>query len=194
MGVAYYSIACRSIHVPCFTLYLIGKAFVVHVMRRTLAGSIKDAHVNLSTSSLHLHVITWKFISCTWTWYNELIVLCLLHTIAMRSLQDASASWQDLKQYKTLKDLQEAVRLDGGHTSPAASSGLRSACWKTFLLFDSVDTVIWPKTLASSRSAYNSLRMHFLSQLDNQDELSDPMDDEADVCELDDLEPLSGHF
>ncbi|KAK0934324.1 hypothetical protein LTR29_014122 [Friedmanniomyces endolithicus] len=98
----------------------------------------------------------------------------------MRSLQDASASWQDLKQYKTLKDLQEAVRLDGGHTSPAASSGLRSACWKTFLLFDSVDTVIWPKTLASSRSAYNSLRMHFLSQLDNQDELSDPMDDEAD--------------
>ncbi|KAK0284827.1 hypothetical protein LTR35_005741 [Friedmanniomyces endolithicus] len=102
----------------------------------------------------------------------------------MRSLQDASASWQDLKQYKTLKDLQEAVRLDGGHTSPAASSGLRSACWKTFLLFDSVDTVIWPKTLASSRSAYNSLRMHFLSQLDNQDELSDPMDDEADSATL----------
>ncbi|KAK0254555.1 hypothetical protein LTS09_010360 [Friedmanniomyces endolithicus] len=98
----------------------------------------------------------------------------------MRSLQDASASWQDLKQYKNLKDLQEAVRLDGGHSSPAASSGLRSACWKTFLLFDSVDTVTWPKTLASSRSAYNSLRMHFLSQLDNQDELSDLMDDEAD--------------
>ncbi|KAK1063826.1 hypothetical protein LTR74_009156 [Friedmanniomyces endolithicus] len=100
----------------------------------------------------------------------------------MRSLQDASASWQDLKQYKTLKDLQEAVRLDGGHTSPAASSGLRSACWKTFLLFDSVDTLTWPRTLASSRSAYNSLRMHFLSQLDNQDELSDPMDDEADCA------------
>ncbi|KAK1055610.1 hypothetical protein LTR33_014094 [Friedmanniomyces endolithicus] len=98
----------------------------------------------------------------------------------MRSLQDASASWQDLKQYKNLKDLQEPVRLDGGHSSPAASSGLRSACWKTFLLFDSVDTVTWPKTLASSRSAYNSLRMHFLSQLDNQDELSDLMDDEAD--------------
>jgi len=112
----------------------------------------------------------------------------LLRTTAMRSLQDASASWQDLKQYKNLKDLQEAVRLDGGHSSPAASSGLRSACWKTFLLFDSVDTVTWPKTLASSRSAYNSLRMHFLSQLDNQDELSDLMDDEADVCEPDDLD------
>jgi len=112
----------------------------------------------------------------------------LLHTTAMRSLQDASASWQDLKQYKTLNDLQEAVRLDGGHTSPAASSGLRSACWKTFLLFDSVDTLTWPRTLASPRSAYNSLRMHFLSQLDNQDELSDPMDDEADVCKPDDLD------
>jgi len=96
----------------------------------------------------------------------------------MRSLQDASTSWQDLKQYKTLADLRDAVRLDGGHTSPAASSGLRSASWKAFLLFDSLDTAEWPKSLAAARSAYNSLRMHFFRNLDHQDELADPFDED----------------
>ncbi|KAK5693845.1 hypothetical protein LTR17_024971 [Elasticomyces elasticus] len=97
----------------------------------------------------------------------------------MRSLADATASWQELKQYKTLTGLQESVRLDGGHISPAVNAGLRSASWKTFLLFDSVDTTTWPKTLAASRSAYNSLRMHFLRQLENEDELDDDVDSPA---------------
>ncbi|KAK3117372.1 hypothetical protein LTR53_001362, partial [Teratosphaeriaceae sp. CCFEE 6253] len=98
----------------------------------------------------------------------------------MRSLQEASSSWQDFKSHRPLADLRETVRLDGGHSSPAANAGLRSACWKAFLLFDfgSLDTAEWPKELAASRSTYNSLRMHFLRHLDNQDELSDPFDDD----------------
>ncbi|KAK4539091.1 hypothetical protein LTR36_001929, partial [Oleoguttula mirabilis] len=100
----------------------------------------------------------------------------------MRSLHDASTSWQALKQYRSLPELRESVRRDG-HTSAAASAGLRSACWKAFLLFDSVDTATWPKTLAASRSAYNSLRMHFLQPLENPDDLDaayDPLSEDAE--------------
>ncbi|KAK5122254.1 hypothetical protein LTR85_004164 [Meristemomyces frigidus] len=101
----------------------------------------------------------------------------------MRSLRDASTSWQELKQYHSLAELRESVRLDG-HTSAAASAGLRSACWKAFLLFDSVETATWPKTLASSRSAYNSLRLHFLQYLENPaDDLEagyDPLSEDAE--------------
>ncbi|EMD00564.1 hypothetical protein BAUCODRAFT_173922 [Baudoinia panamericana UAMH 10762] len=94
----------------------------------------------------------------------------------MRTLQDASASWQELKQYSTIAELEEAVRIDGGHFSPAAAAGLRSVCWKAFLLFDSVDAVTWPKTLASARSAYDSLRMHFLRHLENPDDMEGGQD------------------
>ncbi|KAK4554905.1 hypothetical protein LTR86_008053 [Recurvomyces mirabilis] len=88
----------------------------------------------------------------------------------MRSLEDASASWQELKQYRTLSDLRQATRVTDTLPSHIAGAGLRSAAWKAFLLFDSVDTAEWPKVLAASRSAYESLRTHFLRHLDNPDE------------------------
>ncbi|GAB1731933.1 hypothetical protein NU195Hw_g9107t1 [Hortaea werneckii] len=88
----------------------------------------------------------------------------------MRSLESASSSWQDLKQYRSLDNLREATRIEG-RSSAVASAGLRSAAWKAFLLLETLDTSTWPKTLASSRSAYDSLRMHFLQQLENQDEV-----------------------
>lgn len=101
----------------------------------------------------------------------------------MRSLQTASAGWQELKQYQSLLELREAVRLDG-RTSAAASAGLRSACWKAFLLFDSVEILTWPKTLGPSRSAYNSLRMHFLQHLEDLEDRDagyDPLSEDAEV-------------
>ena len=104
----------------------------------------------------------------------------------MRSLQEASSAWQELKQYQSLSELREAVRLDG-HASAAVSTGLRSACWKAFLLFDSVDTPTWPKTIASSRSAYNALRLHFLRHLDEPSELAadyDPLSDTTEVSKV----------
>ncbi|WPG98484.1 Hypothetical protein R9X50_00127500 [Acrodontium crateriforme] len=93
----------------------------------------------------------------------------------MRNLQSASESWQEFKKYQSLQELREAVRLDGHHTS-AASTGLRSVCWKAMLLFESVNTEEWPKITSSSRSAYNSLRMHFLKHLENPDDIADGAD------------------
>lgn len=97
----------------------------------------------------------------------------------MRSLADAKSSWEELKQYPSLADLKEAVRLDGHISAP--NNGLRSACWKAFLLFDNLDIAAWPRTLLSSRSAYTSLRMHFLRHLENPDEQADPLSEETDV-------------
>ncbi|KAK5111012.1 hypothetical protein LTR62_005387 [Meristemomyces frigidus] len=88
----------------------------------------------------------------------------------MRSLEDASTSWQELKHYHSLHELREGTRISDNLPSPIARSGLRSAAWKAFLLFDNLDTTAWPKTLAASRSAYESLRTHFLRHLDNPDE------------------------
>lgn len=88
----------------------------------------------------------------------------------MRSLEQARDSWQELSKYKTLRDLKDAVRLDDAGSS-AATRGLRSAAWKAFLLCDSVDVVEWQRTLASSRSAYNSLRAHFFRYIENPDDV-----------------------
>jgi len=99
----------------------------------------------------------------------------------MRSLESATASWSVLRSYRKLGDLKQAVRIEG-HTSPAASAGLRSACWKAFLLFDSLDISTWARTLVASRSAYDSLRMHFLSHLENPEAFgNDPLSDGGEV-------------
>jgi TBC1 domain family protein 5 len=97
----------------------------------------------------------------------------------MRRLADAKQSWQELQQYPSLAELKEAVRLDGHLSVP--NNGLRSACWKAFLLFDNVDTASWPRILLSSRSAYNSLRLHFLRHIENPDEQPDPLNEDIDV-------------
>lgn len=100
----------------------------------------------------------------------------------MRTLDSARDSWLELQQYETLTDLRQAVRLDG--KSSVATAGSRSACWKAFLIFDSVDSSTWLKTLLSSRSAYNSLKSHFLRHIESPDELAanyDPLSESSDV-------------
>lgn len=100
----------------------------------------------------------------------------------MRSLDQAKVSWEEFRQYSTLKDLKEAIRLDGD--SSIATNGGRSACWKAFLLFEDLDTSSWIRTLSSTRSAYNSLKTHFLRHIENPDELGagyDPLSGEAEV-------------
>jgi len=103
----------------------------------------------------------------------------------MRSLENARDSWQQLQQFQNLHELRQGVRLDG--KTSVATEGCRSACWKAFLIFDTLDSTAWLKTLSSSRSAYNSLRAHFLRHLENPDELAanyDPLSESADVSEL----------
>ena len=100
----------------------------------------------------------------------------------MRGFESAKDSWEALKQYNSLRQLKDAVRLEG--ESSIATAGCRSACWKAFLLFDSVNFSTWPRTLSSSRSAYDSLKTHFLRHLDNPDELAaayDPLTEDTDV-------------
>lgn len=100
----------------------------------------------------------------------------------MRSLEEARACWPELQRHASLRDLKDAVRLDG--RSSIATNGLRSACWKAFLLFDSVDVAEWQKTLAASRSAYNSLKSHFFRYIDNPDDVGtgfDPLSQETEV-------------
>ena len=101
----------------------------------------------------------------------------------MRSLDDARRGWEEVKQYQTLRQLKDAVRLDGDHS--IATDGCRSACWKAFLLFDTADTSSWPRTLSSSRSAYNALRAHFLKHVEYPEELTsgyDPLSVDNEVC------------
>lgn len=120
-------------------------------------------------------------VKCTFHLHPEHIKLYF----AMRSLENARESWQELQNYLTLSDLKQGVRLDG--RSSVASAGCRSACWKAFLIFESVDSSTWLKTLSSSRSAYNSLKTHFMRHLENPDELAanyDPLTDSADVSGL----------
>lgn len=100
----------------------------------------------------------------------------------MRSLDQARQCWPELQRYASLRDLKDAVRLDA--TTSLATNGLRSACWKAFLLLDTVDVAEWQKTLAASRSAYNSLKSHFFRYIDNPDDVGtghDPLSQETEV-------------
>jgi TBC1 domain family protein 5 len=56
---------------------------------------------------------------------------------------------------------------------------------QVFLLFQNADQSSWFQTLADSRSAYDSLRVHFLRAIDNPDEVDsdiDPLSEHEEVC------------
>ena len=100
----------------------------------------------------------------------------------MRTLEQAKGSWRSLSRYRTVRDLKNAVRLEDG--SSVATDGLRSFCWKVFLVFDTLDMNVCQRTLASSRSAYNTLRAHFLRYIDHPDDVGagfDPLSQDTKV-------------
>jgi TBC1 domain family protein 5 len=87
-----------------------------------------------------------------------------------------------LKTFTSVRELRDAVR--PGPKGSIAVNGLRSACWMAFLLFDTLDATVWQKTLTSSRSAYDSLRSHFLRFIENPDEVNlgfDPLSQDSEV-------------
>lgn len=80
----------------------------------------------------------------------------------------------------SISDLRRAFKDDGAQ-SPCIK-GLRSMCWKSFLLFENLDKSTWIKTLSDSRSAYGALRDHFLKDIEHPDDVSaDPLTDDNSV-------------
>ncbi|KAG4433252.1 hypothetical protein IFR05_011275 [Cadophora sp. M221] len=98
----------------------------------------------------------------------------------MRSLEESRNRWQVTTSHAaSLDSLKKSVKVDSDN-SPCIS-GLRSVCWKTFLLFQTTDITSWSRALDDSRSAYTSLREHLLRYIENPDELGsalDPLDDD----------------
>lgn len=56
-------------------------------------------------------------------------------------------------------------------------------CLQAFLLYKSAEKSTWAKTLSDSRSAYTSLREHFLKNIEHPDDISaeDPLTDTETV-------------
>ncbi len=87
--------------------------------------------------------------------------------------------------HSDLAHLKTAVKEDGKQ-GPCVN-GLRSICWKAFLLFTNLQTAQWPKPLADSRSAYTSMKEHFPKPITNAEDLStadDPLTDNEAVSQL----------
>ncbi|KAK1505982.1 WD repeat domain-containing protein [Colletotrichum costaricense] len=99
----------------------------------------------------------------------------------MRTLDEAQKRWTEtLKHAGNLSDLQNAVRYNG--PSSPCISGLRSICWKAFLLMPDVPSSDWVPQLAESRSFYLERRDHFLKFIKHPEELAqvaiDPLTDD----------------
>ncbi|KAL8785128.1 MAG: hypothetical protein Q9213_003546 [Squamulea squamosa] len=93
----------------------------------------------------------------------------------MRPFEDTCERWDaTFDSSNNISDLRTAVKDTSGQT-PCAK-GLRSICWKAFLLFENLDKSTWIKTLTDSRSAYGALREHFLKDIEHPDNISaDPL-------------------
>ncbi|RMZ77773.1 hypothetical protein DV737_g4183, partial [Chaetothyriales sp. CBS 132003] len=96
----------------------------------------------------------------------------------MRSVVDIQKRWATVFEGAIGVDLRTSVR-DGDGIDPC-ETGLRSVCWKSFLLYGPVSQSTWPKKLAESRSVYVSLRNHYLKLIDHPDHLYSTADPLAD--------------
>lgn len=97
----------------------------------------------------------------------------------MRSIGETRKKWATLFSDEAIGlDLREAVR-ETEAPNPC-EEGLRSICWKAFLLYGPPSQSSWPKKLAESRNAYTSLRAHFLRYIEHPDDLQSNVDPLAD--------------
>ncbi|KAK2767443.1 hypothetical protein FQN54_003599 [Arachnomyces sp. PD_36] len=95
----------------------------------------------------------------------------------MRTVDESRRRWDFLfNRDASSTDLKEALRSkDRGNP---CQEGLRSICWKDFLLYDDVDRSQWPRKIEDSRNAYSALRDHFLKYIEHPDDLpatADPL-------------------
>lgn len=100
----------------------------------------------------------------------------------MRQFEDIERRWLALFNSSLGVDLRQAIK-DDDEFDPC-EDGLRSVCWKVFLLNGPLSKASWTKKVKDSRSAYTSLRDHFLKFIDNPDDLhssADPLADDESV-------------
>lgn len=98
----------------------------------------------------------------------------------MRSVAEAENHWCQLDDFHSLTDLKIHV---SSHKEPLITAGLRSVCWKIFLVFKTLDRSSWPTRLSHSRKTYESLRSHYLRAIQNPDEFessADPLSDNSE--------------
>ncbi|KAF3386153.1 TBC1 domain family member 5 [Penicillium rolfsii] len=97
----------------------------------------------------------------------------------MRTIEETRKRWETLfLGHDTSSDLRAALRAEQG--GKLCTDGLRSICWKVFLLFESVEREQWSQKLAESRDAYSALRAHFLKYIEHPDDLESTVDPLAD--------------
>ncbi|KAL4890768.1 RabGAP/TBC [Aspergillus ambiguus] len=97
----------------------------------------------------------------------------------MRDIEDSRERWDALfRDNDTTADLRTALKSEQGEK--LCIDGLRSICWKAFLLFDSLDRGQWAQKISESRSAYAALRSHFLKYIEHPDDLQSTTDPLAD--------------
>lgn len=100
----------------------------------------------------------------------------------MRHFGDTERRWLLLFNTSIGVDLRQAIK-DNDEFDPC-KDGLRSVCWKVFLLNGPLSKASWIKKTKDSRSAYGSLRDHFLKYIDNPNDLhssADPLVDDESV-------------
>ncbi|KAF1919142.1 rab-GTPase-TBC domain-containing protein [Ampelomyces quisqualis] len=91
----------------------------------------------------------------------------------MRTLSAAEKYWRQLDDFHSLTDLKIHV---SSHKEPQITAGLRSVCWKIFLVFKTLDRSSWPTHLSGSRKSYESLRTHYLRAIRHPDEFESSVD------------------
>ncbi|OQE79782.1 hypothetical protein PENNAL_c0050G07329 [Penicillium nalgiovense] len=97
----------------------------------------------------------------------------------MRTIEETRKRWDILfSDNDTPSDLRAALQSEQGGNM--CNDGLRSVCWKAFLLFDGLDKAEWAPKLDESRDAYRALRDHFLKYIEHPDDLESTVDPLAD--------------
>ncbi|BCS29170.1 GTPase-activating protein GYP6 [Aspergillus puulaauensis] len=97
----------------------------------------------------------------------------------MRGIEDSRQRWNILFHSRdTPSDLREALKSE--QDDNICDDGLRSICWKAFLLFENLGHAQWPSKISDARSTYVALKEHFLKYVEHPDDLQSSVDPLAD--------------
>ncbi|KAL2201321.1 rab-GTPase-TBC domain-containing protein [Corynascus similis CBS 632.67] len=101
----------------------------------------------------------------------------------MRSLAETKSRWEEtFREGSSIAELQRAVKFNGPN-SPCAT-GLRSVCWKAFLVWRNAPSEQWPELARESRAFYSALCDEHLKFIRHPEQLAaltvDPLADDPD--------------